>query len=302
MQHIVAKWGRNDEKYWIGNLKDQTESMQITQNLFPIWAQALLHNHNPEVALDHPPATKAFVWIKKHTPKIDELNGNPPDTTNDVEPPKSPSALPNNPLADYPRDFSPLPEKPLKDLEKGPSPAPPPPSSDIEVVQRSGNQEDTSYDSPIALKSSQASSPDGTPSHKYARSPSDARSPTGELIGDAIRRLSVQRGERGHRVPSVSPICKRPGSRGSLTPQPTRIISAAGRAVTWPEFLEHCSFASTDMAARGLIQLNHIPHWSFFLTTSVQSLMKMIFPFPEATAQQFMYGTNTMPPKYFESN
>ncbi|PLW20714.1 hypothetical protein PCANC_07377 [Puccinia coronata f. sp. avenae] len=194
MQHIVAKWGRNDEKYWIGNLKDQTKSMQITQNLFPIWAQALLHNHNPEVSLDHPPATKAFVWIKKHTPKLDELNGNPPDTTNDVEPPKSPSVLPNIPLGDYPRDPSPLPENPLKDLEKGPSPAPPAPSSDIEVVQGSGNPEDTSYKSPIALDSSQPRSPDGTPLHMYARSPRNARSPTGDLIGDAIQRLSVQRG------------------------------------------------------------------------------------------------------------
>jgi hypothetical protein len=29
--------------------------------------------------------------------------------------------------------------------------------------------------------------------------------------------------------------------------------------------------------------------------------MKMIFPFPEATARQFIYGTKTMPPKYFDN-
>jgi hypothetical protein len=77
---------------------------------------------------------------------------------------------------------------------------------------------------------------------------------------------------------------------------------AAGRAVNWEVFLKHCSFADTNMAARGLIQLNHIAHWSFFLTTLVHSLMKMDFPFPEATAKQLMYGTYPMPFQYFDSN
>jgi hypothetical protein len=80
------------------------------------------------------------------------------------------------------------------------------------------------------------------------------------------------------------------------------MISAAGRSVTWDVFLKHCSFADSDMAARGLIQLNHIAHWSFFLTTSVDCLMKMTFPFPEATAKQLMYGTYSMPSNYFENN
>ncbi|PLW48376.1 hypothetical protein PCANC_00609 [Puccinia coronata f. sp. avenae] len=62
------------------------------------------------------------------------------------------------------------------------------------------------------------------------------------------------------------------------------------------------SFANTNMAARGLIQLNHIAHWSFFLTTSVHSLKNIDFPFPEATTKQLMYGTYTMPSQYFESN
>jgi hypothetical protein len=80
------------------------------------------------------------------------------------------------------------------------------------------------------------------------------------------------------------------------------LISAAGRGVTWAVFLKHCSFADTIMAARGLIQLNHIAHWSFFFTTSVHSLKKMDFPFPEATAKQLMYGTYSMPSQYFKSN
>jgi hypothetical protein len=80
------------------------------------------------------------------------------------------------------------------------------------------------------------------------------------------------------------------------------MISAAGKAVGWEEFLTHCSFANTDMVARGLIQVNHIPHWSFFLTTSVPSLMKMRCPFPKATARQLMYGTYSMPAEYFVIN
>jgi hypothetical protein len=56
------------------------------------------------------------------------------------------------------------------------------------------------------------------------------------------------------------------------------------------------------MAVRGLIQLNHIAHWSFFLTKTTHLLMKMDFPFPEATAGQLMYGTYSMPSKYFDNN
>jgi hypothetical protein len=80
------------------------------------------------------------------------------------------------------------------------------------------------------------------------------------------------------------------------------MISTTGKAVTWEVFLKHCSFSDNDMAVRGLIQLNHIAHWSFFLTTSVHSLRKMNFPFPEATASQLMYGTSSMLSKYFENN
>ncbi|PLW04749.1 hypothetical protein PCASD_26488 [Puccinia coronata f. sp. avenae] len=127
MEYMVKTWGRNNEKYWIRNLKDQSNSMQITNNLFPIWARALLHNHNPEVTLDHPPATKHFVWIKKNTTKLEELKGIAPENTNIKEPPKSPSPLPNIPLGDYPRDLSLLPNNPLEELRKETS-APPPPT------------------------------------------------------------------------------------------------------------------------------------------------------------------------------
>jgi hypothetical protein len=41
---------------------------------------------------------------------------------------------------------------------------------------------------------------------------------------------------------------------------------------------------------------------STFLTTTAHALMKMDFPFPEATAQQLMYGTYSMPSKYFDLN
>ncbi|PLW34804.1 hypothetical protein PCASD_12662 [Puccinia coronata f. sp. avenae] len=297
--------------------------MQITNEMFPIWGRALLHNNNAEITLDHPLPTKQFVWIKKYTPKLTELaaQGQAPEDTNNKEPPKDTSPLPDVTLGEYPRDPSPLPNNRLKDLDKEPTPVTPAPSSDVKVVRRKAKLEDTCYESPISLDSSQARSHDGTPlhkpislsslqaifhdgtpSHKFSCSPSDARSPTGDLIGEAVCRLSVERGQRAHRVPLVSPIRKQPGLRGSLTPQKTRIILAAGRAFTWDKFLAHCSFLPTDMAPRGLIQLNHIPHWSFFLTTSVPSLMKMICPFPEATAHQFMYGTYTMPPKYFETN
>ncbi|PLW23469.1 hypothetical protein PCASD_13630 [Puccinia coronata f. sp. avenae] len=315
MQHIVAKWGRNDEKYWIGNLNDRTESMQISNDLFPIWGRALLHNQNPAVTLDHPPKTKQFIWIKRHTPMLTELaaqgqapentTDNPKDNNKDAEPPRSPSALPDNPLASYLRDPSPLPATRLQDNEEEESPAPPPPSSDIEFLRRKAKHAkalETSYDSPISLEPSQTRSPEGSPSRKYARSPTDARSPTGDLIGDVIRRLSVHRGGTGNRVPSVSPVRKQPASRGSCTPQRARLISATGKAVGWEEFLTHCSFANTDMVPRGLIQVNHIPHWSFFLTMSVPSLMKMRCPFPEATARQLMYGTYSMPAEYFVIN
>jgi hypothetical protein len=71
--------------------------MQITHDLFPIWARALLHNHNPGVTLDQPPATKHFVWIKKHTPKLTELKGVASENADVVEPPKSPGLLPDIP-------------------------------------------------------------------------------------------------------------------------------------------------------------------------------------------------------------
>ncbi|PLW29133.1 hypothetical protein PCASD_15996 [Puccinia coronata f. sp. avenae] len=315
MQHIVAKWGRDDEKYWIGNLNDQTESMQISNNLFPIWGRALLHNQNPDITLDHPPKTKQFVWIKRHTPMLTELaaqgqapentTDNPEDHNKDAEPPRSPSPLPDNPLAGYLRDPSRLPATHLEDNKEEEYPAPPPPSSDIEFLLQKAKHakaKETSYDSPISLKSLQARSPNGLPSRKYTCSPTDARSPTGDLIGDAIRRLSVQRGGSGNCVPSVLPVRKQPASRGSRTPQRARLILAAGKAVGWEEFLTHCSFANTDMVARGLIQVNHIPHWSFFLTTSVPSLMKMRCPFPKATARQLIYGTYSMPAEYFDNN
>jgi hypothetical protein len=134
MQHIVATWGRNDKKYWIGNLDDQTKLMQISNNLFPIWGRALLHNQNPDITLDHPPKTKQFVWIKRHTPMLTELaaqgqapentTDNPEDNNKDAEPPRSPSPLPDNLLAGYLMDPSRLPATRLKDNEEEESPAP----------------------------------------------------------------------------------------------------------------------------------------------------------------------------------
>jgi hypothetical protein len=187
MGNIVRKWGRNDEKDWIGNLKDQSLSMQISNNLFPIWARALMHDQNPEVTVNNPPNTKQFVWIKKHTPLLTELKskGKEPEKTEDNKPSRSPSPLPNLPLAAGPRGPSPLPDIPPGVLAKYPTPLPTAPGSDVEVVQRRNKTADTSYESPISLESSQARSKIGSPSCKYARSP------TGELIGDVIRHLRV---------------------------------------------------------------------------------------------------------------
>ena len=51
MEHIVSKWGHNDKKYWIGNRRDQSLSMHITNNLMTLWAWALMHKQNPAIDL-----------------------------------------------------------------------------------------------------------------------------------------------------------------------------------------------------------------------------------------------------------
>jgi hypothetical protein len=189
MEHIVAKWGRNDKNYWIGNLNNQTESMEIRNDLFPIWAQALLHNQNPAVTLDWPHKTKRFVWIKRNTPMLTKLAANRQapenakdhtnDNNKDVDPPRSPSPLPNNPLVGYLGDPNPLPKNRLQDNGQEESLVPPPPSSDIDFLLK---QAKTSYDSPISLESLLPRSPDGLPSCKYACSPTDSQNPTGDFI------------------------------------------------------------------------------------------------------------------------
>ncbi|PLW40512.1 hypothetical protein PCASD_08857 [Puccinia coronata f. sp. avenae] len=173
--HIGAKWGRNDEKYWIGNLNDRSKSMHIDNALLTIWGRALMHNQNPAVTKDHPPKTKHFVWVKNHTPTLEELIANangskdPVATqeTQDNNQEKSPTPLPDEPPKEYPRDPSPLPDDPLEGIRNDAAPSPPASSSDVEVVRRKatkGNTSHTSYDSPIALDSSQARSLDGSPS------------------------------------------------------------------------------------------------------------------------------------------
>jgi hypothetical protein len=159
MEHIVAKWSRNNKKNWIGNPKDQSESMHIDNNLLTIWAWALMNNLNGAVDKDNPPTTKHFVWIKKHTPILTELvsKGKGPETTKDNKPPKSPtSPLPNLPLDTYPRDPSPPPHDTVEADAKEPDGAPPAPSSDVEAMRRQSKLVDTSYDSLILLRSLQA--------------------------------------------------------------------------------------------------------------------------------------------------
>jgi hypothetical protein len=134
MQHIGAKWGRNDKKYWIGNLNDRSESMHIDNALLTIWRRALMHNQNQAVTKDHPPKTKHFVWVKKHTPTLKELIANAnvskdPEAvqeTQDNDQEKSPTPLPDEPPTEYPRDPSPLPDDPIEGIRNDPAPTPPP--------------------------------------------------------------------------------------------------------------------------------------------------------------------------------
>jgi hypothetical protein len=146
IKHIVAKWGCDNKKYWIGNPNDQLEPMHIDNNLLTIWGRALMHNQNATVNKDNPPKTKHFVWIKKHTPTLTELlsKGKGPKTTQDKELPKSPSPLFNLPLDTYPRDASPVPSEAIESGAKEPTRAPPAPSSDIEVMPRQSKPVDTS--------------------------------------------------------------------------------------------------------------------------------------------------------------
>ena len=96
----------------------------------------------------------------------------------------------------------------------------------------------------------------------------------------------------------VSLASKRhPGAQTEFSPSSVQNSSAQ-----WlrrrEQFLTHCSFPTMDLVVRGMIQLNHIPHWSNFLTASVESLTKMGFPL--LSANQIMYGTQTLPAEYFE--
>jgi hypothetical protein len=69
MDHIVAKWGRNNEKYCIGNLKDRSQLMHVDNAMLTIWARALMHNQNEDVTLDHPPSTKHFFGSISTSPR-----------------------------------------------------------------------------------------------------------------------------------------------------------------------------------------------------------------------------------------
>ena len=162
-----------------------------------------------------------------------------------------------------------------------------------DVNSRNDDQIGTPTRHPSAIQSPENSSRDGSPARKFVRSPS------GNYICDTIRNMNFQQpSAMAETSGSTSPTRKIPSSNHSIESQKPKKISASGKALNWEQFLTHCSFPTTDLVVRGMIQLNHIPHWSNFLTASVESLTKMGFPL--SSANQIMYGTQTLPAEYFE--
>ncbi|KAA1110224.1 hypothetical protein PGT21_014885 [Puccinia graminis f. sp. tritici] len=296
MAHITAKFGRDDEELWISNPLDNSESMHIHNGRLKAWARALLHGKNDAIDLDHPPETPEFTWVKKRTPALDELVSK---SLSAIKTPAKPTGLGRRTITPAASKCSPknnfdgLDDDPSAEAKKDTH-------SDIhselevEIVRRDASShvnEGSLIDDP-----SHEHLRDGSPARKYLRSP------TGDFMGDSNGRLSFLR-HKSSTGPSSggSPPRKRPAQPAQdiyEEPNP-RKLSLLGRAMSMDEFLDHCTFSASNMVPRGMIQLNHIEHWSTFLTLNVAGLMHLHFP--ETTARQIKYGIATLDPDMFEN-
>ncbi|POW13949.1 hypothetical protein PSTT_03318 [Puccinia striiformis] len=304
VERVVAKYGRDKEQLCMGHRTDSSLSIQLFPERLKVWARAIVHGHNDKVNLDTPPECKTFTWIKRRTPTIDEINPiysagkaqsrqpPPPKTRN---PPAQPSNVnPNGQaamrlkaprIAELNPNRSPLLEE--DELAKSNS------GSDIEVMTEHVGVPDQ-VDTP-SIKQSH----DGSPARKYMCSPST------DSMGEVMSKLPFSRHKTiGGGSSNDSPPRKRPAGRVQPIPDPRvneepnpRKISLLGRAMTMDEFLEHCGFTDNDLILRGLIKMNHIAHWSSFLTLTVSGLMRLSFP--EMTARQIKYGANNLDPDYY---
>ncbi|KAH9449126.1 hypothetical protein Pst134EB_019960 [Puccinia striiformis f. sp. tritici] len=299
VERVVVKYGRDKEQLCMGHWTDSSLSIQLFPERLKVWARAIVHGHNDKVNLDTPPECKTFTWIKRRTPTIDEINPiysagkaqsrqpPPPKTRN---PPAQPSNVnPNGQaamrlkaprIAELNPNRSPLLEE--DELAKSNS------GSDIEVMTEHVGVPDQ-VDTP-SIKQSH----DGSPARKYMCSPST------DSMGEVMSKLPFSRHKTiGGGSSNDSPPRKRPAGRVQPIPDPRvneepnpRKISLLGRAMTMDEFLEHCGFTDND-----LIKMNHIAHWSSFLTLTVSGLMRLSFP--KMTARQIKYGANNLDPDYY---
>ncbi|EFP83738.1 uncharacterized protein PGTG_09451 [Puccinia graminis f. sp. tritici CRL 75-36-700-3] len=339
MAHIKGKYGLNEEQLWIGNPNNEEEGMQIFNNRLTAWARALQHGKNAAITLDHPPETEEFKWIKRRVPTLDSLSapiaspkkrrstsgaantgaGCGVGGSHVVTPAASADSTP-----DLPTTLPIEEEDPMFPVDY---------ESEVEVVWEAPNLGGMPADSPGG------GTRYGSPARKYIRSPtgdvmgsamsqlsfmrtrsSSRRSPP---ISPARKQTSssVRSSATGSVVLSNSsrppmsvlralPVPIPAGDANANTSAdnasntgPDVVVpnqpNAAGRAMNMEQFLTHCNFQPTDMVPRGLIQLNHIAHWSTFLTMTARDLTLMSFP--EATARQIIYGTTSLRSDLLES-
>ncbi|KAA1120118.1 hypothetical protein PGT21_037173 [Puccinia graminis f. sp. tritici] len=327
MGHIKGKFGLNEEQLWIGNPDNDEEGMQIYNNQLTAWARAIQNAKNPAIDLDHPPQTEEFKWIKRRVPTLDSLIGQTsPHISRRSAPASNRSgstravgasgvvtpAPSKESKAELPSHMHIEEEFPLFPAES---------ESEVEVVWDVPKVGGTPADSPIG------GTRGGSPARKYIRSPTgDVMGSAMSKLSFLRTKAS------GHRSPPISPPRKTPTSVGRSALSGSRVASgsslppmlvlrapnlaadahttpefaalmgpelvvpnqpnAAGRAMTMEEFLDHCNFQPSDMVPRGLIQLNHIAHWTSFLTLTHRDLV--LLSFPEATARQIIYGATSL--------
>ncbi|KAA1123371.1 hypothetical protein PGTUg99_016794 [Puccinia graminis f. sp. tritici] len=299
MGHIKGKFGLNEEQLWIGNPDNDEEGMQIYNNRLTAWARAIQHAKNPAIDLDHPPQTEEFKWIKRRVPTLDSLIGqtsphisrrsasasNRSGSTRAVGASGVVTPAPSKESkADLPSHMHIEEEFPLFPAES---------ESEVEVVWDVPKVGGTPADSPIG------GTRGGSPARNQRSSIATNLTPTsvgrsassGSRVASGSSRppMSVLRTPNlaadAHTTPEFAALM---GPELVVPNQP----NAAGRAMTMEEFLDHCNFQPSDMVPRGLIQLNHIAHWTSFLTLTHRDLV--LLNFPEATARQIIYGATSL--------
>ncbi|KAH9455303.1 hypothetical protein Pst134EA_022774 [Puccinia striiformis f. sp. tritici] len=332
VERVVARYGRDKEQLWMGHPTDPTLSIQLFPERLKVWARAIVHGHNDQVTLDTPPECKSFSWIKRRTPMIDEINPiysagkgqcrQPPPPDTHKMPAQPPNVNPNTQaamtskaprIAELNRNHSPV--KPRAELNRNQSPVKARPNDYLpETIDELLEEDDlakSNSESDIEVMTEHVVVPGqvDTPSIKQSRDCSPARkymcSPSTDSMGEVMSKLSFSGYKTiGGGSSNDLPPRKRPAGQVQPAPDPRvdekphpKKISLLSRAMTMDEFLEHCGFAHNDLIPRGLIKMNHITHWSSFLTLTVSGLMRLNFP--EMTARQIKYGANNLDPDYY---